>query len=63
MENFEFLLGMIIWYDILFVLNTVSKSLQKEDMQIAVAINQLRGLMYICRDLQRKWFCLYYDFI
>ena len=44
LENFEFLLAMIIWYDILFAVNTVSKSLQKEDMQIDVAINQLKGL-------------------
>lgn len=28
LENFEFLLGMIIWYDILFAVNLVSKNLQ-----------------------------------
>ncbi|KAH9745621.1 TTF-type domain-containing protein [Citrus sinensis] len=44
LENFEFLLGIIIWYDILFAVNTVSKRLQKEDMQIDAAINQLKGL-------------------
>ena len=27
-ESFEFLLGMTIWYDILFVVNSVSKNLQ-----------------------------------
>ncbi|KAH9755298.1 TTF-type domain-containing protein [Citrus sinensis] len=42
LENFEFLLGMIIWYDILFAVNTVSKSLQKEDMQIDVAIKSTK---------------------
>ncbi|KAH9734637.1 TTF-type domain-containing protein [Citrus sinensis] len=35
---------MTIWYDILFAVNTVSKNLQKQDMQIDVAINQLKGL-------------------
>ncbi|XVF56890.1 hypothetical protein PTKIN_Ptkin06aG0156900 [Pterospermum kingtungense] len=45
LENFEFLLGMIIWYDILFAVNSVSKNLQSEDMHIDVAINQLNGLI------------------
>ncbi|KAH9733977.1 TTF-type domain-containing protein [Citrus sinensis] len=35
---------MTIWYDILFAVNTVSKNLQKQDMQINVAINQLKDL-------------------
>ena len=38
-ENFEFLVGMNIWYDILFSINSVSKTLQSKDMQIDVAIN------------------------
>ena len=45
LENFEFLLGMVIWFDILFVINSVSKSLQSEDMQIDIAIDQLKGLL------------------
>ena len=45
LESFEFLLGMTIWYDILFVVNSVSKNLQSKDMQIDVAIDQLRGLI------------------
>jgi hypothetical protein len=28
LENFEFLLGMVIWYDILFAINMVSKKLK-----------------------------------
>ena len=46
LESFEFLLGMTIWYDILFVVNSVSKNLQLKDMQIDVAIDQLKGLIY-----------------
>ena len=30
LENFEFLLGMTIWYDILFAVNSVSKNLQSK---------------------------------
>ena len=35
LENFEFLLGMNIWYGILFAINFVSKNLQSKDMCIA----------------------------
>ena len=44
-ESFEFLLAMTIWYDILFVVNSVSKNLQSKNMHIDVAIDQLKGLM------------------
>jgi len=45
LENFEFLLGMTIWYDILFAMNSVSKNLQSKDMCINMAIEQLKGLL------------------
>ena len=43
--RFEFLFGMVIWYDFLYVVNTVSKSLQSEDMDLEAAIIQLGGLV------------------
>ncbi|CAN6584094.1 unnamed protein product [Malus baccata var. baccata] len=43
--NFEFLLGMTIWYDILAAVNEVSKDLQSKDMLIDVAIEQVQGLI------------------
>ncbi|KAF8044639.1 hypothetical protein N665_7371s0001 [Sinapis alba] len=43
--GFEFLFGMVIWYDVLFVVNTVSKTLQSEDIDIDDAIAQLKGLV------------------
>ena len=43
--NFEFLLGMIIWYEILFAVNLVSKSLQSKDMLIDIAIDQVKELI------------------
>ncbi|KAL5578404.1 hypothetical protein UlMin_020103 [Ulmus minor] len=45
LENFEFLLGMIIWYDTLFAINPVSRNLQHEDMHIEIAMDQLKGLI------------------
>lgn len=32
LESFEFLLGMFIWYDILFAINMVNKKLQSKSM-------------------------------
>ncbi|KAK9691121.1 hypothetical protein RND81_09G177100 [Saponaria officinalis] len=43
--SFEFLLGMIIWYEILFVINKVSKKLQSKSMCIDTAIVQVEGIM------------------
>lgn len=43
--GFEFLFGMIIWYDLLAVVNRVSKTLQVDDIDIDVAIIELKGLV------------------
>ena len=32
LENFKFLVSMIIWYDLLFAINIISKNLQAKDM-------------------------------
>jgi len=45
LENFEFLLGMTISYEILFAVNSVSKNLQSKDMCISMVIEQLKGLL------------------
>ncbi|XP_028081326.1 uncharacterized protein LOC114282778 [Camellia sinensis] len=44
-ENFEFLLGMIVWHNLLFAVNSVSKTFQAEETHIDVAIHQLKGLI------------------
>lgn len=44
--NFEFLVAMIIWYDILHVVNLVSQKLQAKDMFIHVAIEQIKGFFF-----------------
>lgn len=41
----RFLLALIIWHDLLFVVNNVSKFLQTKDMQMDVAIKELESLL------------------
>ena len=56
MENFEFLFKMNIWYDILFVVNFVSKIMQSKDMHIDVAIDHLRGLITYLKNYRENGF-------
>jgi len=44
LENFEFLLGVVVWYDILFAINTISKKLQFKSMSIDSTIKQLKNM-------------------
>ena len=39
--NFEIILGMVIWHDILFAIDTVSKKLQSASMCIDSALQQI----------------------
>ena len=55
-ESLEFLLGMTIWYDILFAINSVSKNLQSKDMHIDVAIDQLKGLISYFKEYRENRF-------
>ncbi|XP_052210396.1 uncharacterized protein LOC127813472 [Diospyros lotus] len=50
LQNFDFLLGMVIWYKLLHSINTVSKFLQVENMDIDVAISFLEGLLLFLDD-------------
>ncbi|KAG2583658.1 hypothetical protein PVAP13_6KG198312 [Panicum virgatum] len=43
--NFEFILSMVIWHDILFAIDTVSKKLQSASMCIDSALQQIEGIM------------------
>ncbi|XP_058778632.1 uncharacterized protein LOC131652705 [Vicia villosa] len=56
LENFEFLLGMVIWYDILFAVNSISKNMQSKDMRIDVAIEQLKGLILFLEKYRENGF-------
>uniref|UniRef100_A0A7N0RG42 TTF-type domain-containing protein n=1 Tax=Kalanchoe fedtschenkoi TaxID=63787 RepID=A0A7N0RG42_KALFE len=43
--DFEFLVAIVIWYDMLNYVNSVSKNLQSVDMLIDVAIDIIKGLI------------------
>ncbi|KAF8085127.1 hypothetical protein N665_0679s0004 [Sinapis alba] len=43
--GFEFLFALVIWYDLLFTVNTVSKMLQSDYIDIDNAFVQLKGLV------------------
>ncbi|XP_026396830.1 zinc finger MYM-type protein 1-like [Papaver somniferum] len=45
MKNFEFFLGMVIWYNLLSVVNSVSKALQAKDMHMGDAIKHIEMLV------------------
>ncbi|KAK4578130.1 hypothetical protein RGQ29_028319 [Quercus rubra] len=53
-ESFEFFLGMTIWNDILFAVNSVSKNLQSKDMHIDIAIDQLKGLISYFKEYREN---------
>jgi hypothetical protein len=55
-ESFKFLLSMTIWYDILFAINTVSKTLQSKDMHIDVAIDQLKCFISYFKNYRENGF-------
>ncbi|KAL6509341.1 hypothetical protein OROGR_022651 [Orobanche gracilis] len=44
-SSFEFILSLIIWHEILYKINLVSKNLQSEDMRLDVAIASLKELV------------------
>ncbi|KAM6547476.1 hypothetical protein CsatB_019152 [Cannabis sativa] len=56
LDNFEFLLGMTIWFDILFAVNSISKNLQSQNIEIDNAINQLNGLVSYFENYRKEGF-------
>lgn len=45
LENFQFIVLVVVWYDLLFSTNVVSKYLQSKNMQLDVAVKSLQGLL------------------
>jgi hypothetical protein len=45
LKNFEFFCGLVIWHDILFSINMVSKKLQSKTMCLDVALEQIEGVI------------------
>lgn len=56
LENFEVLLGMVISFDILFAINSVSKNFQNEDMHINVALDEFKCLISYFKNYRRNEF-------
>lgn len=56
MENFEFLLSMIIWHRLLFAVNVVSIKLQTEDIHIEDALTHLEGLLVFFQTYRETGF-------
>jgi uncharacterized membrane protein len=44
MSLVEFSVGIVIWYEILYAINLVSKQLQEKDILIDIAIEKVKGL-------------------
>ncbi|XP_042401404.1 52 kDa repressor of the inhibitor of the protein kinase-like [Zingiber officinale] len=56
LEKFEFLLGVVIWYKLLFAINTASKLLQSENMDIDIAIKLLQGIIIFLEEYRESGF-------
>jgi hypothetical protein len=44
LDSFEFILDLVIWHDILFAINTVSKKLQSPSMYIETTLHQIEDI-------------------
>lgn len=54
--NFEFLVAMIIWFELLTVVNEIRKSLQEKDMRIDSAIELVKGLIKYLKKYRESGF-------
>jgi hypothetical protein len=54
--RFEFLVSIIIWYEILSVVNLISKQLQSKDMLIDIAIESVQGLVSFFKKYRETGF-------
>jgi hypothetical protein len=55
LQNLEFLLAVVMWYDIVFAVITVSKTPLSREMQLDVAFTQIEGLTF-CRNKEKRGF-------
>ena len=47
--EYEFIVAIVIWSEVLYVVNLVSKNLQAKNMLIDVAIEKVKGLIFFRR--------------
>ncbi|XP_073121932.1 uncharacterized protein [Henckelia pumila] len=50
LQSFEFLLGIVIWFEVLQKVNKISKILQRKDMVISEGISLLKGLIIFLEE-------------
>ena len=54
--EYEFILAIVIWYEVLYTVNLVSKHLQAKDMLIDVAIEKVKGLISFFKGYRETGF-------
>jgi len=54
--EYEFILAIVIWYEVLYAVNLVSKHLQAKDMLIDVAIEKVEGLISFFKGYRETGF-------
>jgi len=54
--EYEFIVAIVIWYEVLYDVNLVSKHLQAKDMLIDVAIEKVEGLISFFKDYRETGF-------
>ncbi|XP_044346445.1 zinc finger MYM-type protein 1-like [Triticum aestivum] len=61
LEKFEFILGMVIWHDVLFTVNMVSKKLQSKFVCIDVTLKQIEGAISYFEKYRNEGFATSLD--
>jgi len=56
LENFEFLVGLVIWHDILFSINKVSKKLQSKIVSIDAILEHIEGVVSYFKKFRYEGF-------
>jgi len=56
LENFKFIVGLVIWHDILFSINKVSKKLQSKIMSIDATIKHIESVISYFKKYRDKGF-------
>ncbi|CAA0830700.1 hAT dimerisation domain-containing protein / transposase-related [Striga hermonthica] len=56
LQSFDFLVGVVIWFEILQKVNSVSKAFQKNDMVISESISLLQGLIVFLEEYRNCGF-------
>jgi uncharacterized membrane protein len=54
--EYSFIVAIVIWYEILYAINLVSKHLQAKNMLIDVAIEKVQGLISFLKEYRKIGF-------